>query len=49
MKDTTYCIICDTKVSTEPDDGLTLTFNQGTGAVKLCDDHKEVAKSRDYL
>jgi len=49
MKDTTYCLICDSKVPTAPGSGLTLTFRQETAAVKLCDDCKKVAEARDYL
>jgi len=49
MKDTTYCLICDTAVPTGARHGLTLTFRQETSAVKLCDECKEVAEARDYL
>jgi hypothetical protein len=45
----THCIRCDAQTTTYPGDGLTLTFNQETGAVKLCEDCADVAKQRDHF
>jgi NAD-dependent SIR2 family protein deacetylase len=46
--DKVECIRCDNLVSTDLGDGLTLTFNQETDAVKACDDCKEVVNRRDH-
>lgn len=49
MRETTECLVCDATVTKDPGDGLTLTFNQETGAVKVCDQCKPVVKERDLL
>jgi len=46
--DDTRCIRCDAETTTYPGDGLTLTFNHETGAVKLCENCASVAKERDH-
>ena len=44
----TQCIRCDEEVSMAMGHGLTLTYNQETGAVKVCDECEEVVKRRDF-
>jgi len=49
VTETTGCLRCDAPVPTGVGDGLTLTFNQETGAVKVCDECKSVVKDRDLI
>jgi len=44
---TTQCIRCDAAVGTGVSGGLTLTYNQETGAVKVCEDCAAVVKERN--
>jgi len=43
----TRCIRCDQKVSTEPGQNLTLTFDHEASAVCICEDCEPVVRNRD--
>jgi NAD-dependent SIR2 family protein deacetylase len=47
-REVAQCIRCDSDVPTDPLEGLTLTYNQERGAVKVCEDCVTVVKERNH-